>query len=415
MMLQLIKKETPWYIKTLLLLVAIFSIASIAVNYMPDSLIEKNVDKSLVVTENEKNHYQTGDAIKNPLKRFFTSDGVDSFTATIMFQESIPGTDIVNISSPWQKENHKFSRFQQAFNNSGYSRYWHGYLVWLKPLLVLFSIKGIWNVLAIVFVILLIASSIAIWKSVSKGLGVLFPIAVCLFSPNSLTHDISMIQMFVMMFVAVILTSNAIKNKKNDKYFQHLFFIIGACSSFFDFLTTPIITIGVPLLLLNFSRKSEDISVKNGFLLTIRDTITWGAGYGISWFAKWIIASLVIGRNVIANGIEMFFHRAGGEEWSRIDAIEKNFGAMNHIVVGITLGLLIISLILMFTANKKMNFAVNLLLLFILLYPVYWFIVLTNHSTLHYWFVHRILLVFEFGVFALFWNNVTSLKMFTKK
>lgn len=68
-----------------------------------------------------------------------------------------------------------------------------------------------------------------------------------------------------------------------------LFFdTIGVLNCFFDFLTTEIITLFVPLALYLIINKNSDI--KGNFKDTVKYSLVWFAGYVFSWIYKWMLA-----------------------------------------------------------------------------------------------------------------------------
>ena len=92
---------------------------------------------------------------------------------------------------------------------------------------------------------------------------------------------------FYIMLIASILA--ILIEKKGDKHFLALIFITGMLTCYFDFLTTEIITLFVPLVFVLYIRKKEGriSSFKEGFLLLIKATVLGNSLY-------WNVASKMV-------------------------------------------------------------------------------------------------------------------------
>ena len=98
---------------------------------------------------------------------------------------------------------------------------------------------------------------------------------------------------------------------------------------FFDLLTHPIITLGIPMIIyLLIKQEQEKMSLKQSFKFVLLNSIIWGLGYLFTNFAKWIIVDMLYNRNLVAKSIEQFFYRSQEEYTSNIhwyDGITSNF------------------------------------------------------------------------------------------
>jgi len=86
-----------------------------------------------------------------------------------------------------------------------------------------------------------------------------------------------------------------------------VFLVIGMLTAFFDLFTAPLITLGLPLLMLFLVRESvqEEYGMRTGVVDTVKFGAIWAVGYASSWASKWFIGSAVI-------GLERAHQRAGG-------------------------------------------------------------------------------------------------------
>lgn len=138
--------------------------------------------------------------------------------------------------------------------NDGYSEeiypwYWHGYLVVLKPLLLLLTYEQIrWlnvGVLSLLLIVLL-------WKLVRQNDSredILFLCAVMFTAPIVIPFcmqycTISYIALIAMLILVIK------KAQLSTKWVGNFFLLTGMVTSFIDFLTYPLLTLGLPLVYL---------------------------------------------------------------------------------------------------------------------------------------------------------------------
>ena len=238
------------------------------------------------------------------------------------------------------QEGNQFTSLEQTindnniYNNQEYSRYWHGIQTIIRPLLLLFNYEEIRYILNIVILVML--ATICIYKNLNiiHAIAFMFSmLAVCFFVvPNSLQY----IGTFTISLLGIILVSILYKKKKT-KLYPLLIFIIGGCTSFFDLLTVPIITLGMPLIFIMLLENKKEYNIKKMFFEMIKLSILWFVSYTMIWFAKWVIASIILQEDIISIAINtIFFRTNGNEEYpvTRLGAIGKNISyLMNHVLI----------------------------------------------------------------------------------
>ena len=83
---------------------------------------------------------------------------------------------------------------------------------------------------------------------------------------------------------------------------------------YFDFLTTPIITLlvgTITLILLN--NKKE---LKTNIKILIKTSIFWGLGYGLMWILKWAIADFMYNKDTFATAMYQLIFRTSSYEYN---------------------------------------------------------------------------------------------------
>ncbi len=299
-----------------------------------------------------------------------------------------------------------------------YSRYWHGSLIIVRSLHIFLNVKQIYIVDTIILFILCVTLLFFAKKHLNHKIFCCILISMIMVSiwyvPMSLEYTWS----FLIMLVASIL-SIVFYNRKKEHLF-HIFFITGMAICFFDFLTTETITFLIPITLL-LVMKYEDGSLdtlKKELIYIIKCGFLWVLGYALTWLSKWTLASIILGENVFHDAINQAGYRINGvtEEISGIkemllavfynlscifpfSLIEKN----GYVPVIISLAIILISLYIF--KKRKTPKTLNLLLALIALIPIGRFILLANHSYIHYFFTYRALMASILCVCLIFAYN----------
>ena len=289
-----------------------------------------------------------------------------------------------------------------------YSRYWHGYLTILRPLLLVFSYTEIRFINTCALFLLFMVVSYLLKKKLGTGvvLGFLLTMMLVMFSIVPLSIQFS--NMFYVMFIAMIAVLLLYEKIDKNKWSTYLFFIIGSVASFLDLLTVPLITLGIPLatyiLLISKSKNNKFKSGLSNLLEIIKSSIIWALGYGITWASKWVIASLVLNKNVIRDAMNQILVRTSStgskEVLTTFDVIKFNSELIiNDFTVKILIVVLIAWIIVMMFSRKNISEIIKVLpIVLIGFIPLIWYAVLKNHSQLHCWFTYRSLAVTIFSI-----------------
>jgi len=299
-----------------------------------------------------------------------------------------------------------------------YARYWHGYLVFLRPLLMFGNISFIRNVSLTVMLLCLAVLIYMMAKRFNAAVTVVFALALSSAQILLVPRDISYAMIF---FVAIILSAvmlhkyQRIKEKQHEIYF---FFIAGALATFVDLLTVPLMTLLMPLtfyVLLNLQNK--EISLKDNIFVMFKSVLGWGLGYGIITMAKWAFSSLVFRQNVFQNALPSLMQRSGVSSefiMGREDSLSLRIGAiainLEYLVNSSLLWLILIIAVLgalvawnILRQKKDVWFFLNALpLLAIALAPFMWYFLISNHSLQHEFMTHRLLAATLFALGTLF-------------
>jgi len=277
-----------------------------------------------------------------------------------------------------------------------YVNYWHGYLIFMKPLMTFMTYGQIrylnqfvqTALMGVIFVLLGIKRKV--WYAIPIILSYIF------LNPAVVSMSIQYNTMFLITFIQVlaILIFDDIYREKN--FWIYHFLIVGCATSYFDFLTYPIIGYGIPIILLISFYPSN---IKEEFLNLIKTGLAWCFGYIGMWAGKWILGTALTDENILQQAIERILFRSRGDvsEYSYIDILRRNLELREDILV-ISVLFMIGCLFNLIVKKQKINWIEIIVYLLIMVIPFAWFFVAANHSYIHYFFTYRDLTIFVMAV-----------------
>lgn len=291
---------------------------------------------------------------------------------------------------------------------TSYARYWHGWLLVIRPLLLVLNLMQIRQVLFFVVTALLAALCCLLYRASRSMVAAMAPAVsfaaiaypVVCFSPS-----------FSFSFIIALVSSCAVcldalrggpLFPPGDRGLVRLpifFYVVGALTVYFDFFDNPIVSLGFPLATYVFVHR-DSLSLRKTVTTVLFAGAFWCAGYVTLWVAKWAITSLVFSQNVFAEAIGQAEFRTssqgiGGADFTRMDVLSLNFGLMFPAWLAKTmvalLGVCCVALVVLFRADKvcKPPFTALIALAVLALVPYLWYLVIANHSYIHSWFTWR--------------------------
>lgn len=308
--------------------------------------------------------------------------------------------------------------FRSAMSINGYYRYWHGYQAFLRPLLLFFQIHQLRWLGQFVFHGLLLAILLLLRRR-SLSLPWLF-LAVILCGPVTvIPTSLQFMPAFGTMFAAVIYVLLCAP-QRDTQHAAMFFMIVGMLTSYLDLLTTPLITLGMPLLLCVYldDESSFSASVRR-FLASV---FSWGMGYGLCWAFKWLLAWLC-GENTLQDAVfnhSLFWIKGSEKGVNRLAVVGKNFhnfflqhGVRAQIFILIPVVILLL-LMIRYPVRLKSAFRKACLFIPVILSPYLWYFILAEHSQQHHWFTYRAQIVTLWGIYLMLLSLVDRKKLYAK-
>ena len=316
------------YFIIFIVFIAVFVATLYITSLIPSSWLQKNVQESSEVLLKESNRKKVYIKTKKMTFQFDnftdalminTAYSIDSttplYSAFTAKKNYIPGKT-KTIMQDSVSELKSASKYNGYHNEVGelydvahndieesfeYARYWHGYLIFLRPLLTVFNITTIRIILITIFVALGMWLLYLLYKKLSPFIAMFF--FVGLTGVEYLYMGISLQGASIFLILMISSIYILIRHEK-IKSIGITFFIIGMLTNFFDFLTVPILTYGVPLIIyFLLQQKNQRLSFKESTIIFIKTGISWILGYAGTWLAKWILMDLIYDRNLLETAL----------------------------------------------------------------------------------------------------------------
>lgn len=288
-----------------------------------------------------------------------------------------------------------------VFHHTFYGRYWHGYLVVLRPFLYFTDLRGIRIFNYILFSLLTIGVFILTFKKLGIAPALIYILSLLSVGIPLVPHTLQFNTCFILMSMASLAVLFLPKNYLlRDSRMSIFFFVVGALTSFFDLFSTPLVTFAFPMVFAVLRRHREpDLKF---FVIC---GILWIGGYLGLWATKWLIADLLIGASVFNSGLASVSYHSG------LVLGSSDMGNKFALIVGIMAVIaVIIYLISHYIGTKRGQARRGLVFILIALLPEIWIFAIQNHSLWHRWEVWRILSVYIFSLGTFFLYILTHNK-----
>lgn len=284
-----------------------------------------------------------------------------------------------------------------------YARYWHGYLVILKPLLLLLSVNSLRVLASAVQLILVGFLVMGYVKKGAGALGIAFLVSLPFLYFFNLYFSLSLSICFYLL-AAILLLQQALHDKLiKTHHYGEFFLIAGAATAYFDFLTYPLVTLGFPLVTALYL---GNVSGRKLWAVWGGYSAEWGIGYLGLWAWKWIFTDVLTGGNVIRDALGTLETRTSVAESKSfltgfLYILQKNLSVyLNWPYALLCMGIAAGCFLFLWKNRselKKERWETALVIGIVALFPFAWFLVTQNHSEQHWMFTNKI---FSISIFA---------------
>lgn len=397
---------------------------------LPVEAARNNAEASLYEMIDIKN-----DANGNQFRKSIVALKV-SFTDTLMVQnalERVEGQspiahamyifhhDIQDDETTWLTEQSIDIFLKEGSDNlflREYSKYWHGYLIYLKPLLMCMSWEAVEIFLIVVQMTLLIAvMAIAFYKK-QPLLGLSIACAFLFMKPVSVLVSLSMNVCWLITLTAILVLLIFYDNIEQKSWREEVFLLVGIATAYMDFLTYPIVTLGMPLCFYLVQNMDKTLHWWKRIRQAFWMCACWGVGYIGMWGMKWVVAEITCQTGTLRQAVWSVIYRTGpldGYE-SALTGVPRTIrdlmGQYDSAVYTIVLVLLVVAAVISglmcLIKARNADWGVTVVCLAVVgLFPFVWLTLTQNHTAIHCAFTFRIMAV---SIMALWCMTVCSVR-----
>ncbi|MDD7385340.1 MAG: hypothetical protein SPI12_00460 [Actinomycetaceae bacterium] len=321
---------------------------------------------------------------------------------------------------------------------SSYARYWHGYLVVLRPLLLLLNPVEIRYACGAILAALGAITAAMLWRRCGAGISVAYIAGLIVLNPPAVMLNYQYYPVTLCALVGVFIVCGWYERLEKHNGWIPLFLLLGAGVAFTDLLTFPVLALGMPLLVYAVISAQKRARLQNSegskttgeqrwavIVQLVTKSCAWAIGYIGFWAMKWVLAALIAGHPMSDVGHYVLFRldsTGRGEDlekrysFTRFQGIENNLHQINNSAFWsiIVISLVILGVLLLIRVVKVTrpsgDWIDRVSLLMIAAYPFVWYAVILNHSAIHSFFTYRSLGVTLFALYALASSYFTSVQ-----
>ncbi|MBO4898852.1 MAG: hypothetical protein J5509_01030 [Lachnospiraceae bacterium] len=371
----------------LLIFIVAGTVLMIAAYCFPVSMIQKHTGESIDILENEYEYYGYAPRVSTSYPDHYTDALMLSMaaaprTGSVIYDAMNCGPLFIPSFSYGETLMYIFGEGQidEAFVGS-YPRYWHGYLIWLKPMLTVMTYSEI-RILAMCFQLALLFWALYELRKKDMRLVPGFFFAFLFLNPitTALSIQYASVYCITLIMTAIMLHFDLFTDEKCP----WVLFGGGIAVAFFDFFTYPVVALGIPLIISVFLSSDQGLGRNIRKILT--GSFAYFAGYAGMWGGKWITADLLIKSGTIRDAINEIFIDATGAEDKAVYTIPYVY---RQILMHIThksiviIAFIFLAVLAFLLIRKKCRIKPDItavLLLVISLYPFVWYAVVKQHS-----------------------------------
>ncbi len=400
------------YIRASALLVLIFIMFSFLSCLLPDEPVRKNIERSVQYLEgiseypepiisgrkHSLDYYMDG-LIMNMIYSIDNEEPFKSAMSGRSRQQGGPYTTQID-QLKYSIENKNLAP------NVEYARYWHGNTFFFRFFFMFMDYNELKWFIYMITSLLLVVFTIVLYQN-TGGLRTLGMISGLLMVNIYLMQFSMQLSPVLMIGIVACFILNR-RFRKRPETVPFVFFFAGAFVSYFDLLTAPLLTLGLPMLLwIGLETKRSDHSILHSLKKLVQFGSLWSVAYAGIWGVKWLLTWPFIGYDIFKDVKAQVLLRASAVDNSRISAVATNFNQLPLVVINL---ILIVLLILVIFRFNRRGIKQSVLYLAVAVLPFIWYLATANHSVYHFWYTYRNLGITVSGVFLAFISLITFRK-----
>lgn len=391
---------------------------------LPTERIKNNVEESIEILEKETDHYNLFKNIETTIQDNY-SDAL--YLNLALVDNSIKGkfTGLMGLEcnnsklnikedSPVKRLSGIFDKNAKIEYKNSNRRFWNGYEVVLKPLLLFANYQEIRVINLILEVTMLMTILLLMHKRNLGKYNIAFVISYLFLKPITIAFSISFAGFVFCMYsscIAILLLNEKLKEKN---LFPLFFMVVGIITAYFNMNYFQLLSFAYPMILYYLINDFSN-SYKNSIKVFVSIFLCWLFGFLGMYLSKWIVYELFLEKPIIADMITRSIYRVSATEYykgpsiSRINALLKNVYLvvtdLPWLFVEISFVAYIVIKIIKNNIDIRKQFFVNkhkyILFVLMLIIVVLRYLIFANHVYVHDWVMYRV-----FDSVVLFFNVI---------
>lgn len=284
--------------------------------------------------------------------------------------------------------------------HDNYYKYWAGYTVITRPVLALMGMEGLRIVSGTLMIAALIGALLAVRARTST------PVAVALVTPFVLgtnmlsTPSTSFSQSIAITFIFLSVILTAVGTKRSAPLGLLGAAVGAALFCYVDLLTTPAVPWAMSSFVLAAAVWWRERNLSRAALWGVLGAVVWPVAFGVTWVARWVFGAAFMGiQHTVAMVRQNVEFRTGGAS----SGVTDEFGAglvsnvtywwsevpTAHVVLAACAVAAVVALVVALARGGASRILVAAVLALPALVPAVWYVVVSNHSQIHEFFVNR--------------------------
>lgn len=284
-------------------------------------------------------------------------------------------------------------------------QYWWGIQVILRPLLLFFTYDRILAINQIVFYALLAVVLMKMHNKLGAVNSILFIISLLMMKLSMVTMTLISSATYIIALITILYVLKC--RELNRMKYAEIFLAAGLLTAFFDWFSTPIVTVSLPLAILLMKNRMTDRKCPfiDGMMDIFVSSLAWCAGYGGMLASKWLLLRVLLSESAIGDiasgrireGMHNKVPWAPENDWEYlIQTVFDNNLYQSEMVVIFGKGSFVVLFLFLFVGilylwrEKSFHDIKDIGLLFLVsCMPIVWWFVFQGHSFVHGWFTYR--------------------------
>jgi len=375
-------------------LISAYLLFAVAVTLLPTKPVERHVKQTIEATDLKADFWfaffcKPAYFMDNFTDALIINQTLNNCREDMSVWERVMQVPRLNSGNDQCESLYRLSDGDETLTMVKYPRYWHGSTFLMRLLLVLNDYVVLRTFFYILSSLLLLWVLIAMMRRIGAWAAVVYTLAMV--SVNVFMMQFS-IQFLPVLLIAAAGTLVVLYYGNDSGRIARMFFILGSLTAYFDLLTCPLITWGIPMVVWLAMKHSDEVKPVRNFAVS---SALWGAGYAATWAAKWLVATVTTSADVFADAVGQAAERASMGDLGRWAALVRNVELVPWFYAAVVLVVLIFFAVRWFDSRRWRQ---AVLCLVAALAPMVWFIVMAQHTWQHYWFTYRILAITVMGV-----------------